>query len=132
MTTPLTNFDYRRPYTKLFVTALLCLTSVVGLAKNTAYTYTAETVVAIGDIHGAYGSLTRLLIANQLVDEQLHWSAGTTHLVSLGDLLDRGPKSKQVMDLLIRLQVEAEAAGGKVHVLLGNHEAMNLMGILET
>jgi hypothetical protein len=34
------------------------------------------------------------------------------------------------MDLLMRLQAEAQAAGGQVHVLLGNHEAMNILGDL--
>jgi hypothetical protein len=51
-------------------------------------------------------------------------------VVSLGDLLDRGADSRQVMDLLMRLQGEATAAGGQLHVLLGNHEAMNLLGDL--
>ena len=51
-------------------------------------------------------------------------------LVSLGDLLDRGADSRKVMDLLMRLQGEAVAAGGPVHVVLGNHEAMNVLGDL--
>ena len=55
---------------------------------------------------------------------------GRTHLVSLGDLLDRGDDSRKVMDLLMRLQVEAAAAGGQVHVVVGNHEAMNVLGDL--
>jgi hypothetical protein len=86
--------------------------------------------VAFGDVHGAADELTSLLRAVGIVDENLRWSAGTTHVVSLGDLLDRGADSRQVMDLLIRLQAEAAAAGGALHVLLGNHEAMNLQGDL--
>ena len=50
--------------------------------------------------------------------------------MSLGDLLDRGDDSRKVMDLLMRLQGEAAAAGGRVHVVLGNHEAMNVLGDL--
>jgi hypothetical protein len=34
------------------------------------------------------------------------------------------------MDLLMRLQQEAAAAGGRLHVVLGNHEAMNVLGDL--
>ena len=60
----------------------------------------------------------------------LRWTGGRTHLVSLGDLLDRGADSRKVMDLLMRLQGEAAAAGGQVHVVLGNHEAMNVLGDL--
>jgi hypothetical protein len=89
-----------------------------------------DRVVAVGDVHGAYPQLVKLLKAAALVDADLRWSGGTTHLVSLGDLLDRGPQSRQAMDLLMRLQPEAQAAGGRVHVLMGNHELMNLSGDL--
>ena len=89
-----------------------------------------ERVVAFADVHGAYSELTALLQSQGVVDADLHWSAGKTHLVSLGDLLDRGDDSRKVMDLLMRLQPEAIAAGGHVHVVIGNHEAMNVLGDL--
>ena len=44
--------------------------------------------------------------------------------------LDRGADSRRVMDLLMRLEQEAARAGGRVHLLLGNHEVMNLIGDL--
>ena len=89
-----------------------------------------ERVVAFADVHGAYEELTALLRTTGVVDAGLRWSGGRTHLVSLGDLLDRGADSRRVMDLLMRLQEEAAAAGGRVHVVLGNHEAMNVLGDL--
>jgi hypothetical protein len=89
-----------------------------------------ERVVAFADVHGAYTQLAGLLQSQGIVDGDLHWSAGRTHLVSLGDLLDRGDDSRKVMDLLMRLQAEAAAAGGQVHVVVGNHEAMNVLGDL--
>ncbi len=85
-------------------------------------------VVAFGDVHGAYASLVELLQAADIVDSDLKWRGGATHVVSLGDLIDRGPESRRVLDLVIRLQAEAAAAGGRLHVVLGNHEVMNLMG----
>ena len=85
-------------------------------------------IVAVGDIHGAYRELVALLKANELIDDALRWQGGKTHFVSLGDLVDRGPDSAQVIELYQRLQTEALAAGGRVHVLLGNHELMNLTG----
>ncbi len=88
------------------------------------------TVVAIGDVHGAYDALVQTLRAARVIDTRDRWMAGSSHLVSVGDLVDRGPGSRQVLDLLMRLQPEAEAAGGRVHVLLGNHEHMNLLGEL--
>jgi len=89
-----------------------------------------ERVVAFADVHGAHAELTALLQSVGVVDAELRWAGGKTHLVSLGDLLDRGADSRRVMDLLMRLQREAEAAGGRVHVVLGNHEAMNVLGDL--
>ena len=89
-----------------------------------------DRIVAFADVHGAYAELVGLLRESGIVDAQEHWAAGDTHLVSLGDLLDRGADSRRVMDLLMRLQAEASAKGGQVHVLLGNHEAMNLLGDL--
>lgn len=64
-------------------------------------------VVAIGDVHGAYDAFTGILRAAGVVDGQLSWSGGTTHLVNLGDLIDRGPGSRKVLDLLMRLEGEA-------------------------
>ncbi len=89
-----------------------------------------ERIVVIPDIHGAYPAFVRLLKATDIVDDSLSWTGGNSHLVSLGDLLDRGAESRKVMDLLMRLQTEAPTAGGYVHVVAGNHELMNLMGDL--
>lgn len=87
-----------------------------------------ERIVAVGDVHGAYDELVGILLQAGIIDDQGHWSGGATHLVSMGDLVDRGAKSREVIDLLMRLQTEATAAGGTVHVLLGNHEAMRMSG----
>lgn len=96
-------------------------------AGHAAYTWVdVSRIVAIGDVHGAYSELVKLLRATRLVDADLNWVGGDTHLVNLGDLLDRGPDSRNSMDLLMRLQHQARDAGGRVHVLLGNHELMNL------
>src|SRR5262245_3016519 len=89
-----------------------------------------ERVIAFGDVHGSYDDLTQLLQAAGVVDAKLHWAAGKAHVVSTGDLIDRGPGSRQVLDLLMRLQTEAQSAGGMLHVTLGNHEALNLLGDL--
>jgi hypothetical protein len=89
-----------------------------------------QRIIAFADVHGASEELTQLLRAVGVVDAGLHWSGGAAQVVSLGDLLDRGAGSRAAMDLLMRLQGEAAAAGGAVHVVLGNHEAMNLIGDL--
>ena len=89
-----------------------------------------ERVVAIADVHGAYDAMVATLGNVGLLDEDLAWVGGESYLVIVGDLLDRGPRSRDAMDLLMRIEGEAEAAGGKVQVLIGNHESMNMIGDL--
>jgi len=86
-----------------------------------------DRIVAVGDIHGDYDQFVKVLRAAEVVDEKLNWAAGKTHLVQIGDVLDRGPDSRKAMDLLMKLEGQASAAGGAVHPLIGNHEAMVLM-----
>jgi hypothetical protein len=90
----------------------------------------APRVVAVGDVHGSHANLLAVLRFAGLVDGRGHWSGGKAHLVQTGDLLDRGKDTRQVLDLLMRLEGEARRAGGRVHVLLGNHEVMNMLGDL--
>jgi len=87
-------------------------------------------VVAIGDVHGDFDDFVAILQKSGLIDAQHHWIGGKTTLVQVGDLLDRGPKPRDVMDLLMALEKEALQAGGQVVSLLGNHEMMNIMGDL--
>ena len=86
-----------------------------------------DRIVAVGDVHGAYDRLVEILRAAGLLDAKLRWSGARTHLVQLGDVVDRGPDSRKALDLLQRLVREASRAGGAVHVLLGNHEAMRML-----
>ena len=62
-----------------------------------------------------------------MVDGDSKWVGGKSHFVLCGDLVDRGPDDRAILDLVRRLQKEAKSAGGVVHVLLGNHEVMNLI-----
>ncbi len=90
-----------------------------------------ERIVAVGDVHGAYEEVFGVLRQAGMIDGQGHWSGGTAHLVSMGDLVDRGPRSRDVLELFMRLQTEASEAGGAVHVVLGNHEAMHMTGEMQ-
>ncbi|NIO47953.1 MAG: hypothetical protein GTN73_00725 [Candidatus Aminicenantes bacterium] len=85
-------------------------------------------IVAVGDIHGDYKAFIKILKGTGLIDKELHWTGGRTHLVQIGDVLDRGDYAKEIFDLLMRLEKEAEKAGGKVHMLIGNHEELNITG----
>jgi hypothetical protein len=113
----------------------LCVFIVVGAGSQAmaAASYDIKApgrVVAFGDVHGAYDDWVALLQELNVVNDQLDWSGGNTHLVSLGDLIDRGPGSRSVVELLMKLEQQAQKAGGEVHVVLGNHEVMVMTGDL--
>ena len=115
----------------LIFTFLLLLTMATSPSQGDQWQFDGvRRIVAIADVHGAYDSMVSVLRAADVVGEDLGWKAADTHLVIVGDILDRGPDSRPAMDLLMRLEGEAAAAGGRVHVLIGNHEAMNLVGDL--
>lgn len=80
----------------------------------------------IGDVHGQIETLTHLLRSAGLVGDDLAWTGGASTLWFVGDYVDRGPDGIGVIDLIMRLETEAKAAGGGVHALLGNHDVMFL------
>lgn len=87
-----------------------------------------ERVVAVGDVHGDADALAEVLRMAGLIDAKGKWIGGKAHLVQTGDIADRGAKTRDAYELLMRLEREAPAAGGRVHVLIGNHEVMNMLG----
>ena len=86
--------------------------------------------VAVGDVHGDYDDFVAILQKVGLIDQERHWHGDRNTFVQVGDLLDRGPKPRAAMDLMMALEPEAKKAGGQAVFLLGNHEVMNLMGDL--
>jgi hypothetical protein len=111
-------------------TFILALALVSGATAADYEIDTPSRVVAFGDVHGAYDDWVTLLQEVGVVDADLNWSGGKTHLVSLGDLIDRGPGSRDVVQLLMKLEGQAAQVGGAVHVVLGNHEVMVMTGDL--
>jgi hypothetical protein len=83
-------------------------------------------IVAIGDIHADPDALLQILDSQGLIDGAGHWKGADAHLVLMGDLIDRGPHSRAAIDLVMRIEKEAEATHGKVHTLIGNHDTMVL------
>jgi hypothetical protein len=80
----------------------------------------------IGDVHGQYEKFVRNLRDAELVTGDLRWSGADSALWLIGDLVDRGPDGIKVIDLAMRLQREAAAAGGSASTLLGNHDILLL------
>lgn len=89
-----------------------------------------DRIVAIGDIHGDFASYMQTLEAAGVVDASGRWKAGETHLVQLGDIPDRGADTTKIIAHMQKLAEQARKQGGRVHNLMGNHEAMNVYGDL--
>ncbi len=102
------------------------LTLLPPRSASTAVLPATPRIVALSDIHGQYGLLRQLLRANQVIDAGDRWNLGSDTLVVAGDVFDRGPQVTEAFWLLYSLQQQAQAAGGAVHFVLGNHETMVL------
>jgi len=84
-------------------------------------TAAGERVYAIGDVHGRLDLLRRLI--SQLSADAYPGRRRSTRLVFLGDLIDRGPCSRQVLELVRRMNLHSPE---RLVVLCGNHEDMML------
>ena len=102
----LLNFGYRL--------ALLILGLAVAASPVSAQDDASSTadIVVIGEVQGAANTVAAFLKHLGLIDSELHWSGGDTILIQTGDLLDGGEKVRDAMDLFMRIQKEAAAAGG--------------------
>ncbi len=89
-----------------------------------------QRIVAVGDLHGDFEAWTAIGRDAGLFDAKGRWAGGATTFVQTGDITDRGPDSLKIIRHLQKLEKEAASAGGKVIVLIGNHEAMNVTGDL--
>ncbi len=83
-------------------------------------------IVAIGDLHGDLDVTRRVLRLVGAIDAANNWIGGELAIVQVGDLIDRGPDDRAVIDFMHELKTKASTAGGSVHLLNGNHEAMNV------
>ena len=85
-----------------------------------------DSLYVVGDVHGRYDQLTNLLLKANIIDADLNWTAGKSHIVFLGDVFDRGDDVTKVLWFIYELEAKAALAGGKVHLVLGNHEIMTM------
>ncbi len=85
----------------------------------------------IADTHGEFEILVELLRKQRVIGDSLQWTFGHGHLVVLGDVFDRGPNHTEILWLLYKLEEEARRAGGGLHLLIGNHETLVMLGARE-
>jgi hypothetical protein len=81
-------------------------------------------IFVIGDVHGQYDKLIQLLQRAKLIDARLDWCGGSNRVVFMGDFFDRGPNGVSSVELVMAMQRQAVNAGGHVHALMGNHDAL--------
>src|SRR3989338_7761819 len=89
----------------------------------------AKRIVAIGDVHGDADGLRAHLQEAGVIDQNGKLSPNLeegTQIVFMGDYLDRGPTSMQVLDMVRDLQAQGTKMGVQVHAIMGNHEALFL------
>eukprot|EP00047_Mylnosiga_fluctuans_P009344 m.10922 g.10922 ORF g.10922 m.10922 type:complete len:351 (+) comp2575_c0_seq1:32-1084(+) len=88
----------------------------------------ADRLVALGDLHGDVSAAKRAFQAAGLIDTEERWVGGSTVCVQVGDLLDRGSNEIELLYWMEHVASEARKAGGKVIILNGNHEYLNVLG----
>jgi len=89
-----------------------------------------DKLLVLSDIEGEFEAFRALMIANKVMDVNYNWIFGKAHVVICGDLFDRGRDVIPYLWLLYRLEADAIEKGGFLHVLLGNHDVMNMAGDL--
>jgi len=92
--------------------------------KNESVFAKIDSIYVLGDIHGRFDILCKLLQNASVIDSNLNWIANQKHLVALGDIFDRGHDVTRTLWFLYKLERQAKEQGGRVHVVLGNHEIM--------
>lgn len=79
-------------------------------------------LLVMADTHGEYEIVVEFLRRQGVIDQDLAWTFGDGQLVVTGDIFDRGAYQLEILWLLYKLEGEARAARGAVHVLIGNHD----------
>ena len=114
-----------------FLAATCVLAARAAGAAETQDTWdNVARVVAIGDVHGDKDAFVAVMKMAGMIDAQERWIGEQAHLVQIGDVPARGPQTRQAFDLLMKLETQAAAAGGKVHAIIGNHDAGVIHGDL--
>ncbi|WP_286235061.1 metallophosphoesterase [Thalassotalea sediminis] len=106
------------------------LSAINFIEQSTLRFDTNQRIVATSDFHGQYSLMKSILQNNGVIDNNGNWALGKGHFVITGDIFDRGDKVTEILWFIYHLEQQAKAAGGYVHLLLGNHEVMILNGDL--
>ena len=116
-----------KPYWLLLTLVFVVITH--GLSQTSAPgpgsaggTLPTARVVAMGDLHADIGVTRRAFQLAGATNRNDEWIGKSLTVVQLGDILGRSDDERQVLDFIFEIRKKAEAGGGRVHVLIGNHE----------
>ena len=101
---------------------LYVLTTLLSACGGQGASSKAERIVVIGDIHADIGAAREAFRLAGGTDGNDNWIGEDLVIVQLGDFIGRSYEDREVLDFILAVQDSATAAGGKVHVLIGNHE----------
>ena len=98
-------------------------------------------IISIGDIHGDWSATIRSFKIAGLIDDRKNWIADPpdTVVIQVGDILDRGRDNmtsdenseKKILQFFDSMNKKAKKFGGGVYCLMGNHEFMNISGVMD-
>ncbi len=93
------------------------------------YVKSDRNIFCFGDIHGELKGFKENLRGAGIIDGQDKWiRKSKATIVQMGDVVDRGPESREAWHFLSNLQREGRKNSCKVVRLIGNHEQMLLEG----
>lgn len=103
-----------------------------------------DKIIVIGDIHGDFTKLKKILKKTKIIDNNNNWVGKDTVIVQVGDQIDscrnapychlmgmvKDDKAEDItiLEFMTELHEKAQEHGGAVYSLLGNHEIMNVNG----
>lgn len=87
---------------------------------------TQRRLIAIGDLHGDLEKTKQAFTMAGLIDASDRWIGGSSTVVQIGDVLDRGDDELKILYLLEKWKRQASKTGGNLITMNGNHEIMNV------
>lgn len=105
----------------IVVTATLALAALAACADQQVDA-PEQRIVVIGDIHADIEAARLALKLAGAIDDDDAWIGGDLVVVQLGDIIGRSYQDREILDYILDLREKAEAGGGRVHLLIGNHE----------
>ncbi len=91
-------------------------------ADTSAQAPRVRRLVAIGDLHADIDAARLAFQLAGATDRTGAWIGGDLTVVQMGDVIGRGSDDLAVLNFVLDVRAKAKAAGGVVHVLIGNHE----------